>query len=236
VFPYAAALLFFGLLVYFIVLPPPIPVGNEPVLTMSQRIVIIVLIVMGSISIAIYPKLHYGFANGGLRQRTPWAFVIAAGALAAAFAVLANLEAGALLFGGMEGGWIRVKQGLPYMPSAVLTAGSIAWLIQDHRYRTIALAHMRRVCDALIFSGVWLIGSAISFVLLPSALRPPLLPMLAIALVLGAAMGALIPEPVRNPRLRGSDGTVIAPLSSGSFALSAAPAIASATPAPRVSV
>lgn len=240
VFPYAAALLFAGLLVYFVMLPTPQPrAGGEPTLTTAERIVVILIIVMGAISFSIYTKLHFGFANGGLRQRTPWPFVLGAGLFAVMFAVLVNLDVGALLYGPLVGTWhgalIRVRQGVPYMPSAALTAGSIAWLIQDHRYRAIASARVRRACDAAIFSAVWIAGSAIAFALLRLAgtQRPSLVQMLAFSLVLGAAMGALIPELVRNPRIRGSDGTVMAPLSSGRFPILSA-AAASTAPLPRV--
>jgi hypothetical protein len=211
VFPYAAALLFIGLWVFFFVLPPTVPVSpGHPTLTMNQRIVIIVLIIMGALAIAIFPKLNFGFANSGLRQKTPWHFILSAGIGAVAFAVLVNVEAGALIYGGRAGAWQRLTEGLPYAPAAFLTASTIAWLIQDHRHRSVTSALMRRIRDAGVFGVAWMIASPIAAYLRGDTFDSATLTGSFAAFVFGAAMGALIPELVRNNRLRGSDGTVMA--------------------------
>jgi hypothetical protein len=214
VFPYAAAVLFIGLWVFFLVLPPAsiVPTTQaEQHLTLGQLIVIILLIVMGALTIAIFPKLHYGFANCGLRQKTPWPFILSAGICAVLFAVLVNVEAGALIYGGRAGVLKRLMEGLPYLPSAFLTASTVAWLVQDNRYRSVKSAAMRRLLDAGAFGMIWLASTVIATYLREGNLNTLTSTACFGAFVLGAAMGALIPELVRSNRFRGADGAVIAP-------------------------
>ena len=211
VFPYAAALLFIGLWVFFLILPPIVPAApGQPTLTDNQRIVIIVLIVMGALTIAIFPKLNYGFANCGLRQQTPWPFIVSAGVCAVLFAMLVNIEAGAVIYGGRAGAWQRLTEGLPYAPTTFVTSATVAWLIQDHRWRQMRTALLRRLCDAGVFGLMWTLVSPLTSYLRDDP-TPRAITAAIGAFVFGAAMGALIPELVRSNRLRGADGTVMPP-------------------------
>ena len=212
VFPYAAAVLFIGLWVFFVILPPTATVAATPGqhITDNQRIVVVLLIVMGALTIAIFPKLHYGFANCGLRQKTPWPFILSAGICAVLFAVLVNVEAGAMIYGGSAGALKRVLEGLPYAPSAFLTASTVAWLVQDNRYRPVKSAVMRRMCDAGVFGLTWMVSTVIAINLQPPNPDTSVATVCLGSFVFGAVMGALIPELVRSDRLRGTDGTVLA--------------------------
>jgi hypothetical protein len=197
---YAALLLVAGLWAFFIVLPPDDDAG----LPLVQRIAVIAVIVMGTLAIAGLPKFYFGFASGGLQRRTPVAFVIAAGVAALVFAVLVNLAAGALIYGGASGALQRLGEGAPFLPSTFMTGVVVAWLTQDHRWASVDKPRMRRLRDAGVFGLCWFLATLISRWILADAPGEFLEWRTAIAAVIGmafgAAMGALIPEFLRKSR------------------------------------
>lgn len=212
VFPHVAALLFMGLWVFFLILPP----DDTSTLTLGQRIAIIMINVLGALVIAIAPKLHFGFASSGLRQHTPWVFVGAAGVCAMLFAMLVNLAAGALIYGGWTGALRRLAESARYLPSTFLTATTVAWLVQDHRWRLIGTQALRRLGDAGTFGLAWLVSSLIALLLsgdpIADLLDGSSLATLFGSFVFGAAMGGLIPEFARSKAFRAADGRYLAPL------------------------
>jgi len=200
VFAYAALLLLAGLWVFFIVLPPNDGGGLGPV----QRVCVILVIVMSTLAIAILPKFYFGFASGGLRRRTPAGFIAGAAVAALCAAVLINLVAGALLYGGIGGAVRRVTEAIPYLPSSFLTAASVAWLAQDHRWAMIEGSMARRLCDAAVFGLTWMAASVVARWIdadAPGELANwTTLKWAGAGMVFGALMGALVPEMVRKPR------------------------------------
>jgi hypothetical protein len=198
----AAVLLYVGIWLCFLVLPT----ANTG-MKLKDLVNVVSLIVLGSIAIPVVPKLRWGFANAGLRGKTPVSFVLGAGIVAALFAVLVNLVAGALLLGGMAGAWTRLQAGAPYLPSVVTTSVTFAWLIQDHRWQSAIRQRGRRWRDAMTLGGAWLVMSALSALLVASITDKPvdsveLLLRAIIGLGFGALLGFVIPESVRVHYLR----------------------------------
>lgn len=157
----AGVLLYVGIWLFFIVLPTEISSLNLP-LPMKHRVTIITIIVLGALTVAIVPKLYWGFANAGLHDKTPMGFLIGAGFAAVLFAVAVNLGAGALIYGGLEGALRRLREGLPYFPSAFMTAATVGWLVQDHRWLAIATPRLKRMLDAVTLGGVWVAATLIA--------------------------------------------------------------------------
>jgi hypothetical protein len=195
-------MLFFGMWVYFNLLP-----ADNSQITNKARISIVTIIVFGAFAIAIVPKLRWGFANGGLHEKTPIKFVIGAGIAAMAFAIVVNMIAGALLIGGLSGAWARVRIGAPFLPSAFLTAATVAILVQDHQWRSTRSEQLRRVWDAATLGGVWVLSSGMAMVLrvwLHDIAYPEpseILIGLAGVFAFGAFLGYFIPESVRVKQL-----------------------------------
>lgn len=221
---YAACLLYAGLWLFFLLLPPD---RVEQAMKTGQLIAVITLNVLGSIAIAVVPKFHWGFANSGLRQKTPVAFVIGAGVASMLFATGVNLAAGALVYGGSGGPMQRVTEALPYLPSSFITAAVIAWLIQDHRWSGRAAPSTRRMLDAAVLGLAWLVSSLLSRLIAggsPETLLEPRAGLVALgAFVFGAVMGCVIPSPVRG-RTVNDGGPAIGPASLSEFGSAAAPA------------
>jgi hypothetical protein len=199
-FGYAALLMLAGLWIFFVVLPPDDGAG----LSVGQRIAVILVIVLGTLAIAILPKFYFGFASAGLRRHTPPGFVIAAGACALGFSVLVNLAAGALIYGGMPGALQRVAEAGSTLPSTFFTGALVAWLAQDHRWAAVGSAGARRGLDAALFGAAWLLSAVVSRGLAADSLAEfwtwRTLAAIGAGLVLGAAMGAAIPELARRRR------------------------------------
>ncbi|KIQ25689.1 hypothetical protein RT97_23270 [Variovorax paradoxus] len=199
-FGYAALLMLAGLWIFFVVLPPDDGAG----LSVGQRIAVILVIVMGTLAIAILPKFYFGFASGGLHRRTPPAFVVAAGACALGFSVLVNLAAGALVYGGTAGALQRLAEAAPTLPSTFLTGALVAWLTQDHRWAAVDDVRARRGLDAALFGAAWLLSAVVSRGFTADTLAEfwnwRTLAAVGAGLVLGAAMGAVIPELARRRR------------------------------------
>jgi hypothetical protein len=209
----AAVLVYVGLWIFFLILPtdtqpPAVPEGTSgPGLSLGQRIAIITVNVIGAFAIAIVPKRHWGFANAGLRPRTPVGFVVAAGVAAALFAVGVNLVAGALLYGGWDGALRRLAEGSTYLHSAFMTAAAVAWLVQDHRWRDTVSVRDRHWRDAATLGAVWLVSSLVAQLFRSGADMDDLMrwPTLAIAIgggVFGAVLGYFVPGAVRDEQLR----------------------------------
>lgn len=226
----AAVLLYVGLWIFFLILPAEAPsVGatadagagmGEPQdsVSVGQRIAIITVNVLGALAIAILPKRHWGFANAGLHQRTPVEFVVAAGVCAVLFSIVVNLAAGALLYGGWDGAWRRLIEGSAYLHSAFLTAATVAWLVQDHRWLGAKSARERHLRDAATFGSVWFVSSLMAQLILSGAGMDTFLQWQTLAIafggfVFGAVMGYAIPESVRDERLRRPSPAFALPLS-----------------------
>jgi hypothetical protein len=218
----AAVLLYVGLWIFFLILPSEAPTAGagEPQdsVSLGQRIAIITVNVLGALAIAIVPKRHWGFANAGLHQKTPVEFVLAAGVCAVLFSIFVNLAAGALLYGGWDGAWRRLIEGSAYLHSAFLTAATVAWLVQDHRWLRATSARERHLRDAATFGSVWFVSSLLAQLILSSAEMNAFMQWqtLAIAIggfVFGAVMGYAIPESVRDERLRRPSPAFALPLS-----------------------
>jgi hypothetical protein len=190
----------------------------------------ITVITLTALGITVFIKQRWGFANAGLDARTPKRFLIGAAVCASLFAVVMNLATGALLLGGWHGALTRLSHGWPFLHFSGVTAITVAWLVQDHRWRRTPSAAMRRLFDASMLASVWVVASCISVLLLMlmlnvtalnhslpiaervyMALRNPQSVLLAaqcygmplLSLVFGAVIGATVPESVRRayPRM-----------------------------------
>lgn len=197
VFAITAGLLFFALWIY------SLKVGfNRADLTPFQLRFLIVVVQMGALAIAMLPNKLFGFASGGLHKRTPWAFVAASGACALVFAVLVNILAGAAL-GGLERVLIRLRNAAPFLPYAIATASSVAWLVQDHRWNRVDSRMLRHGCDAAALGLAWAAAGLLAYILIHVAkLGAPGVQSMSLAIavtsfVLGATLGVLIPERMR---------------------------------------
>lgn len=207
---YAAVLLYIGIGLFFLILPaPPTEMGRRTL------VVLVTVIVFGSFAIAIVPKLHWGFANAGLRAKTPVRFVVGAAVCATLFSLLVNVVAGAVIYGGGAGVLTRLYEAGPYLLSSAATAATMAWLVQDHRWGTVESPRVRRLFDGATLALVWMMSTVVSRILLvyvfpPSASSDPSsvtslashVPVVFGALVLGSVIGCAIPELVRVDELR----------------------------------
>ena len=208
---FAAVLVSFGMFVFFRVVPVKSDLGIKGLVS------VVSLIVFGAIAIATVPKLRWGFANAGLHARTPVPFVVGAGVCAMLFAVAVNLGAGALLNGVPEGALKRLRYGSPYLPGLFVTAATIAWLVQDHRWRDTRSPWTRRFWDAAALGSVWLLTSIVGNLLRAPILSEPILPPLDLlrtavsGLLFGSAIGYCIPESVRVAEMRSFYETALAP-------------------------
>jgi hypothetical protein len=199
-----AILLYAGLWLFFQILPPVFRNGD---LDPRERVLVVSLIVFGSLLIAIVPKLHWGFANAGLRRRTPIGFVLGAGICAIAFALLVHFAAGALLIGGLEGALGRMRLGSSWLLSTFLTASVMAWLVQDHRWRRAHSPLDRRVLDGLTLGVAWIVGSCAGKLIQARLLQIDvdaqalLFPALG-SFVIGALIAFIAAESARRVELR----------------------------------
>lgn len=192
-----ALLLYIGCLVAF----SASPTAASDLKSFPVRVTTITLISFGAMFIAIFPKLRWGFANAGLHDKTPWVFVLAAGVGAVIFAIAVDLSVGAVVIGGWAGALTRLQNAAPWLVSNFVIGASIAWLIQDPRWRTTISSRVRRIKDALFLGVLWVAGPSVvglivhrAFVVSPDVLLT--------SFTLGALMGLLIPEWVRNISLR----------------------------------
>ncbi|MBP0639447.1 hypothetical protein [Cupriavidus sp. AcVe19-6a] len=193
----AAGLLYFSIAIFFALVGTPPQRISTPYL-----VLVITLIQLGALTVAIVPKNRWGFANAGLNTRSPLGFIVGAGVVACMLALAINAAAGALLIGGLDGSLKRVLDGAPYLISPFATAATTAWLVQDHRWRTISSPHTRRLLDAATMGIVWLIVSAFSTALRQSLtgaspdLDTLIWPMLG-GSAIGGAIGGLVPARFR---------------------------------------
>lgn len=168
---------------------------------------VVSIIAFGSLVIAIVPKLHWGFANSGLHERTPWLFVAGAGLCAMLFAVVVQLCAGALLIGGMEGALDRLQRGSPWIPGMFVIASTMAWLVQDHRWRRISSALTRRLLDAVTFGAAWAVAGILGAVLKAQMFGPAIDSMTLLlstgrSFLLGVLISQVTAEYARRRELR----------------------------------
>lgn len=189
-----ALLLYCGVSLIFLILPTTRVVD----LSRAAAIAIVSLTSFGAMAVAIVPKLRWGFANTGLRNRTPIPFVLGAGMAAALLAALIQLIAGALINrGGIAGGLHRLVQSFPWLPGYFATAAAVAWLIQDTRWLSTARDLRRRMYDALVFGSVWLAAAIVGNAIL-NRLDLELLTTATASFLFGCVVGYLIPETVRD--------------------------------------
>jgi hypothetical protein len=199
-----AGLLYAGMWLFFQLLPSSTRTAD---LEFRQLVSVVSLVVFGSLVIAIVPKLRWGFANAGLRRRTPIAFVLGAGICAVIFAVVVQLTAGALLVGGMDGALGRVRIGSSWLLATFLTASTMAWLVQDHRWRGTQSPWLRRLLDGLSLGAAWVLGGGVGMLLqtrlLGVALDTEALSFFVIgSFVFGSLLGLLTAESARHTELR----------------------------------
>ncbi|SDD63906.1 hypothetical protein SAMN05216345_112140 [Cupriavidus sp. YR651] len=205
----AAAILYLGLLIFFLLLGPQ---GSS--MPTHARVVVITLIVFCAISVAVVPKLHWAFASGGLRAQTPVKFVICAAVCALLISLIINLVAGAIVFGGWHGDvytgrWAgalkRLHESVAFLPGPVATAAAMAWLVQDHRWLQVNSARVRRVMDALTLGAVWagltLIAVAITWYRGVNVFND-LEVRAIVSYVFGAVLGSVVPETIRSEAVR----------------------------------
>lgn len=221
----AGLLLYVGIWTVTLILPSPIPSEGDDI-SIPARVAMITVIVLTALSITVFTKQRWGFANAGLDGRTPVWFLIGAGICASLFATLVNLATGALLLGGWPGALTRLSYGWPFLHISGFTTIAVAWLVQDHRWRRMPGATTRRFFDAMLLAAVWVVGSILSMLLMNFAAHPigtfaehvvaaltfanPASPpsirygMPLVSLVFGAIIGATVPESVRRayPRAR----------------------------------
>ena len=192
----AGMLLFLGLTLLFLVLPAPkVTIGPKAIF------MVIALNLFGALAIAIVPKLRWGFANSGLWRKTPVVFVLGAALGAAVFGILVNLCVGALVTGGVAGALNRLREGSPYLPFLMITAGTVAWLIQDHRWYRTPSEQRRRLNDALTWGAAWLLTSIFTWPLQiatqGATFGPQTMGAWLAALLFGGVLGYAIPESIR---------------------------------------
>jgi hypothetical protein len=203
-----AALVYTGMWLFFLNLP-----STDPKLPHAGLVMVVSLVVFGAISIAIVPKLRWGFANADLHGRTPKLFVAGAGGCALIFAVTVNLAAGALLLGGVAGALQRLRFAAPWLLGSSLLASVMAWLVQDHRWRDTPSPRRRRLFDAATMGTVMMLSSLIGRLLAMEwqSIKFSALMWFATALgslVFGALLGFVTPEFARRRELRLASPTV----------------------------
>jgi len=197
-----ALLLYCGMWVFFLILP-----HDDSALKIDGLVAVASLIVFGSIAIAVVPKLRWGFANAGLRDRTPAVFVAGAGVCAIVFTLIVDCVAGALLIGGPEGAFQLTHDAVPWLPSIGVIASATAWLVQDHRWRTTASSRLRRLQDAGAFGVVWFVAAIMGSLLEVAVgqqphIAPEMLRTAIGSLAFGAVVGCAVPESVRFDDVR----------------------------------
>jgi hypothetical protein len=226
---YAACALYAGLWIFFLLLPPSDTANH---MQLDQLIAVLTINVLGAIAIAVVPKFYWGFANSGLRGRDPVPFIVGAGFAATAFATAVNLCAGVLVYGGMPGAWRRLVEAVPALPSYFITAAAVAWLIQDHRWAHLPTVGRRRLLDAAVLGGAWVLAT-VTAVAIARAMAVEVnasLPALAFAaFVFGAVMGLLVAQPVRSRAGGEATHRLLLPSLSSYADLAPALAVSSAT-------
>jgi hypothetical protein len=193
-----ALIMFAGIIFLFLAFPGPVSDLN-----FWARVITVTVITLGSIAIAVLPKLHWGFANGGLNAKTPISFVFGSGVTAALFAITVNLMVGLALHGNWQGATTRLHHALPWLPGSFITAASLAWLIQDYRWPAVNSTTVRRVLDGAVLATVWVLETLLGNLLITPELRThPLLGAALGGFSLGFIVGVIVPEWARSDELR----------------------------------
>jgi hypothetical protein len=199
-----ALLLYCGVSLIFLVLPTRVVD-----LSRAAASAIVSLTSFGAMAVAIVPKLRWGFANTGLRNRTPVAFVLGAGVAAALLAALIQLTAGTLIHsGGLTGGLHRLGRSLPWLPGYFATGSTVAWLVQDTRWLSTARDLRRRLYDALVLGSVWLAAAVAGNAIL-NRLDLDLWTSASASFLFGSVVGYLIPETIRDRPLLSRQPTYV---------------------------
>jgi len=197
----AAALLTVGIWIFMLILP-----ANPAEIGQRALGVVITVIVFGAFAVPIIPKLHWGFANGGLHGSTPIPFVIGVGLCTLLFVVIVNFVAGALMEGGVPGGVRRLYEAGPFLHCSPLIAVAMAWLIQDHRWSWVSSPMGRRLYDAAVLASVWMAVGLLArlFLSLFDIPHPgsALFVFACCCAILGGVTGYAIPESVRVDDMR----------------------------------
>jgi hypothetical protein len=148
------ALTFAFYFVAFLVFMTPVLTGTVPNLTTNlSKIGIISLIQVLAVTIAVFPKPFFGFANENLRGETPWGFVLSAGVAAALLALPLMLAFHWFLGGAganscIQTGGLKVR--LVWLAIPFATASALAFLVQDGRWASINSPLGRRLADVLV--------------------------------------------------------------------------------------
>jgi hypothetical protein len=190
---WAGALYFTVFLVAMLLLPQLLSLNSETALEQLARASRVTLVQMIGVALAVVPKQYFGFANEDLHGRTPWRFVLSAALAAAALAFLLNL---AVL--GSE----HVGRSLPWLGMPLLTAGVLAYLVQDSRWMHWSLRRQRLADIGLVLAAVatalatarvvqYLNGS------LPTTSR--VVYTSAMLLLAAVGIGAFLPSACRHP-------------------------------------
>jgi hypothetical protein len=200
---YAAVLLYIGVGLFSTIPSTASWLDRDTGISLSVLLLVITLSLLGPLVIAILPKMHWGFANSGLRQRTPIAFVVGAGIVAFLYVVVLNLMVGVLLLGGWGGGLARLYNTAPYLGSSFAFAAATAWLVQDHRWSTSSSAWVRRLRDSRTMGLVSMTSALVSSYFLyarfgESPISAGWLTSLLGSFIFGAVVGYVLPESFRN--------------------------------------
>jgi hypothetical protein len=159
-------------------------------------LVIVISLTQGAaLATAIVPKLHYAFASGGLREREPIGFELLAGVSAVAVMVAVNAVA-ATLTGEPDAVARRLHEIVPYLAAPFMTACTLAWLVQDHRWGSVESERGRRHRDAAVMAGAWLFVTMLSRIVgdwIGRPVRADLVVSLAFSAGMGGLLGYLIP-------------------------------------------
>jgi hypothetical protein len=192
-----AFLAYLTLFVGFMVAPQLLP-GAAAAAPMSggewsMRILMIVTIQVAALAVAILPKELVGFANEDFRGRPPLAFIAGAGLAAVAaggalqfvfFLLTSEADAARALEA-----W---RQSAPWLLTALATASTAAFLVQDSRWSAVRSWRRRRLLDAAAMALALALAVQAAVALgAPSRLEPHW--RLVLSLLIGVVIGGTVP-------------------------------------------
>lgn len=155
-----------------------------------------------ALAVAIVPQLQAGFANEDIRGRTPLSFVLGTGLVAAVLAIPVQLGFLWLMHGGRSDGvWKDFGDACPWALMAFATAALTAFLVQDTRWSFLSSGSLKRVVDALVMASGYVATLSIVYLVYHlRGLRPRAsLPLgMLMALIIGLAIGGMVPSAVRR--------------------------------------
>ena len=168
------------------------------------RAVMVATIQVVAIMVAVLPKFRFGFANEDLHGHVPLGFVLGAGLAAAAVAIPIQLWFLFLLNPTLSQVVEAFGHAYPWLFLPFVTAATFAYLVQDSRWSTLASRARRRVADGVVFA-VAMVAATLAthwalhhFELTHLAVDKELWIRIAIAIVIGLVIGAMVPAECRR--------------------------------------